>query len=121
MGLEKNQALPRSGSLFVGEKATLILPHVGAPSLSDGRDLEKVEGANHYHGWVDGILAGTQPSDGFAYGGPLTEAVLLGNIAVRYRDTKLTWDAKSMQITNLEAANQWLRRDYRDGWDIEAV
>lgn len=120
-GLPGDQALPRSGSLFVGEKATLILPHVGAPSVSSGESLDKVEGANHYHGWVDGILSGTQPSDGFDYGGPLTEAVLLGNIAVRYRGTKLQWNAKAMQFTNHDEANDWLRRDYRDGWDIQAV
>lgn len=120
-GLPGDQALPRSGSLFVGEKATMILPHIGAPSVSSGEEIAKVEGGNHYHGWVDGIISGEQPSDGFAYGGPLTETVLLGNIAVRYRGTKLKWDGTSMRFSNHDSAGDWLRRDYRDGWDIKPV
>ena len=84
-------------------------------------DFEIIPGQNHYHGWLDGILSGQQPSDGFDYGGPLTEAVLLGNIAVRHRGKTLEWDASEMKITNHSDANQWLRRDYRDGWDIAAV
>ncbi len=119
--LPATEALPASGSLFIGESGSLVQPHVGAPRLYPGGKIEKVEGLNHYHGWIDGCLSGTQPSDGFDYGGPLTEAVLLGNIAVRYRGTKLEWDAAAMQITNHEEANQWLRREYRDGWDIQPV
>jgi predicted dehydrogenase len=119
--IPSDQALPRSGSIFIGDSASLILPHVGAPAIFAGGELDTVEGLNHYHGWVDGILSGQQPSDGFAYGAPLTEAVLLGNIAVRYRGKKLEWDGESMTITNHEPANQWLRRDYRDGWEIKEV
>jgi hypothetical protein len=113
--------LPRSGSLLVGESATLMLPHVGPPQIFPEQPVETVPGSNHYHGWVDGILSGQQPSDGFDYGGRLTEAVLLGNIAVRYRGTKLVWDDQAMAFTNLPEANHWLRREYRDGWDIAAV
>lgn len=119
--LPASEALPRSGSLFIGEEGSIVLPHVGAMRIYPEAKVDAVEGLNHYHGWVDGILTGTQPSDGFAYGGPLTEAVLLGNIAVRYRGTKLQWDAKAMKITNHEEANQWLRRDYREGWEIPSV
>ncbi|MEZ6122961.1 MAG: Gfo/Idh/MocA family oxidoreductase [Planctomycetaceae bacterium] len=119
--LPATEGLPSSGSLFIGENGSMVLPHVGAPRMYPDVAIEEVEGLNHYHGWVDGCLSGKQPSDGFAYGGPLTEAVLLGNIAVRYRNQKLTWDAGAMKITNMEEANQWLKRSYRDGWDINAV
>ena len=114
-------ALPRSGSLFIGTDRSMVLPHVGSPIIYPIHPIEKVPSLNHYHGWVDGILTGTQPSDGFDYGGPLTEAVLLGNIAVRFRGETLKWDAKSMRITSPAQANRWLRRDYRDGWDIQPV
>ena len=119
--LPASEGLPASGSLFIGDDGSLVLPHVGAPRLYPDRKIETVEAVNHYHGWVDGCISGEQPSDGFAYGGPLTEAVLLGNIAVRYRGTKLTWDPTEMRITSHEEANQWIRRDYRDGWDIAPV
>jgi predicted dehydrogenase len=119
--LPANERLPSSGSLFIGEKGSLVLPHVAAPRLYPGTKVDALESLNHYHGWIDGCISGEQPSDGFDYGGPLTEAVLLGNIAVRYRGTKMQWDADAMKVTNHEEANQWLRREYRDGWDIAGV
>ena len=119
--LPSNESLPRSGSLFIGEKGSVVLPHVGKMKAYPVVDFEIIPGQNHYHGWLDGILSGQQPSDGFDYGGPLTEAVLLGNIAVRHRGQTLEWYASEMKITNHSDANQWLRRDYRDGWDIAAV
>ncbi|MEZ6058649.1 MAG: Gfo/Idh/MocA family oxidoreductase [Planctomycetaceae bacterium] len=119
-------ALPRSGSLFIGETGSLVLPHVGAPTVyrttdHAGEPIPLLPSLNHYHGWVDGCISQTQPSDGFAYGGPLTEAVLLGNIAVRYRNETLHWDAENLSITNNTTANKWLTRPYRDGWNIEPV
>ena len=119
--LPSSEGLPRSGSLFIGEKGSMVLPHVGEQRLYPETKFESADDQNHYHGWIDGCISGKQPSDGFEYGGPLTEAVLLGNIAVRYRGTKLTWDAASMKITNHEDANQWLTRDYREGWEIDPV
>ncbi|MDB4331795.1 Gfo/Idh/MocA family oxidoreductase, partial [bacterium] len=113
--------LPRSGSLFIGENGSVVLPHVGKMRVYPDVEFETVPGENHYHGWIDGILTGQQPSDGFSYGGPLTEAVLLGNIAVRHRGTKLNWDAEAMNIMNHDEANQWLRREYREGWEIPSV
>ena len=54
----------------------------------------------------------------------MTEAVLLGNVAMRSQlredltKKKLLWDAKNLAFTNHEAANQFLRRDYRVGWEV---
>lgn len=122
----RTTALPRSGSLLIGEQGSLVLPHVGEPQLYPqdrfaDRTIEPAENLNHYHGWVDGCLTGKQPSDGFDYAGRLTEAVLLGNIAVRFRKTTLHWDAAAMRVVNLEEANRWITRTYREGWEIEPV
>ncbi len=119
--LSEKDGLPRSGSLFIGEEGSMVMPHFSAPRLYPHQDFEMVEGANHYHDWLEGVQTGVQPSDGFDYAGPLTEAVLLGNIAVRYRGKKLHWDSQAMRITNLVEANSWLWRDYRDGWEIPPV
>ena len=96
--------------------------------IKDGRCFERTDAAleiakdlNHYHGFVDGCLTGKQPSDGFDYAGPLTEAVQLGNIAQRFPKKTLHWDYDSLQFTNHEAANQFVSREYRKGWDIKAV
>ena len=119
-------ALPRSGSIFLGEKGSLVQPHVGAPQLYPAAtyadyQYEEADDQNHYHGWIDGIISGEQPSDGFDYGGPLTEAVQLGNIAARFPGQSLEWDAEALKITNIEEANQYLTREYRKGWEIEPV
>jgi hypothetical protein len=119
-------ALPGSGSLFIGEAGSLVLPHYAAPRLYPQEkfadyNVEPAESRNHYHGWIDGCLSGVQPSDDFEYGGRLTEAVLLGNIAVRHRGQKLAWDAESLRIANHDDANRYVTKDYRDGWQIEPV
>ena len=51
----------------------------------------------------------------FDIGGPLTEVVLLGNIAVR-TGNKLLWDGKNMKITNDDKANRYIKEAYRSGW-----
>lgn len=120
--LAPGQELPRSGSIFVGESGNLILPHVGMPFLNrPGFEYEAEEGLNHYHGWVDGCLSGKQPSDGFEYGGHLTEAVQLGNVAAFFPKEKLEFDARALKITNQPKANPHLTRNYRRGFEIKPV
>lgn len=126
--LTGEQRLPNRGSFFVGEKGSLMLPHSASspPELnptakySDFK-FEVEESLNHYHGWVDGCLSGKQPSDGFEYGGNLTEAVQLGNVAAHFRDEELQWDAENLKITNKPEANPYLTREYREGWEIKEV
>lgn len=120
------EGLPSSGSQFIGETGTLILPHVAEPMLYfDGKPMSKeyelADDQNHYHGWIDGCLSGKQPSDGFDYGSRLTEVILLGNIATRYRGQQLDWDGENMKFTNNEDANRWLTRDYREGWELKKL
>ncbi len=118
--------LPGAGSLFIGEGGTLVLPHVGMPKLYPGDkysafQIEKVPGANHYHRWVDGVLANERTSDGFHYAGPLAETVQLGNVATRLPGETLLWNAADLRIPNNPAAERLLTKQYRDGWKIEAV
>ncbi len=119
-------ALPRSGSLIVGEEGTIVLPHVGEPIFYPEKkfpegSIEVAEDLNHYHGFIDGCISGKQPSDGFDYAGPLTEAVNLGTIAQRFEGETLKWDAANLRITNLEEANVFVSKNYRRGWKIKAV
>jgi hypothetical protein len=53
----------------------------------------------------------------FDYAGPLTEAVLLGNVAIRSAK-KLLWDAENMNMSNFPDANKYLKEDYRNGWSL---
>lgn len=92
----------------------------------------------HQRKWIDAIKAGFNSTEhkaltsSFDYAGPLTETVLMGNIAIRsyllrkksgrnydyYGRKKLLWDGNAMKITNLEDANQFVGRDYRKGWEL---
>lgn len=97
--------------------------------------LPRVEGAEagHYTQWVDACRAGygkMKISSPFEYAGPFTEAVIMGNLALRSYNMrgegnngypgrkKLLWDAKNMKITNFDEANQFVKREYRNGWTL---
>jgi hypothetical protein len=72
-----------------------------------------------YTGWINGIKNGDpeEPSCPFRYAGPLNEACLLGNIALK-TGQRIQWDAQAFRITNCEEANQYLRAEYRPGWEL---
>ena len=118
--------LPGAGSLFIGEGGTLVLPHVGMPKLYPEEkfahfDIDPQPGANHYHAWVDGVLANQRTSDGFHYAAPLAEAVQLGNVATHFPGETLIWNAADLRIPKKPEAGSLLTKQYRDGWTIEAV
>jgi hypothetical protein len=80
--------------------------------------------AGHYKEWIEACKGGKPGGSNFDWAGPLAEAVLLGNVALRSKlredmtRYKLLWDAPNLRITNLPEANQFLRREYRKGWSI---
>jgi len=72
-----------------------------------------------YKEWVDACRGGPPAGSDFVrHGGLLTEVCLLGNVAVR-AGQKLEWNGPAMKVTNDEAANQFLRRKYREGWGLQ--
>jgi predicted dehydrogenase len=118
--------LPGQGSIMIGTKGTVLLPHVGMPELFPqaqfkGFHVPVVEGSNHYHQFVDAILGNGKVSTPFDYAGPLTEAVLLGPIATRFPNTTLEWSASKMQFKSSPDAERYIHRKYRIGWQIKAL
>lgn len=116
--------LPGQGALFVGEGGYMLLPHVADPVLFPQEKFKdytppQVEDQNHYHQWVDACMGKGTTSAPFSYGGPLTESLLLGVVANRFPDTKLTWDAAKLEVTNLPEANKLIKRTYRAGFEVE--
>ena len=73
---------------------------------------------SHEQNWIQSIKEGNKASADFSYSGPLTEITLLGNLAKRFPGQELKWDGKSMRITNLNEANEWVKRPYRKGWSL---
>jgi hypothetical protein len=78
----------------------------------------------HYKEWAEACKGGKPGGSNFDWAGPLAEAVLLGNVALRLQmreeltRRKLLWDATHLRFTNSEAANKFLRREYRAGWTL---
>ncbi len=130
--------LPRNGSLFIGEKGNLVLPHVGGPRLYPVENFagfsypKDIKGLNHWHRWVDAIIEGGKTSDGFDYAGPLSETVQLGNVATRMARPPLPkrgsnivkgppvlkWDAANLRFVDNPEANAFLTKTYRAGWEV---
>ncbi|MFZ9388585.1 MAG: Gfo/Idh/MocA family protein, partial [Chitinophagaceae bacterium] len=135
------------GVLFIGTRGKLLLDCYGAnPRLLPTRLMQEKQmpvqrikrvPEGHYLQWVNACIAGygnAETSSPFEYAGPLTESILMGNLAIRswmiknpaakgWSDRypgrkKLLWDAKNMQITNFEEANQFVKREYREGWSL---
>jgi hypothetical protein len=121
---------PGSGSLIIGDKGTLFSPndYGAAYKLLPEKDFEGYKppaptlpraNGDHYGEWVNACKA-YDPSatmSNFDYAGPLTETVVLGCVALRARN-KIVWDGPNMKITNIKSANDYLKREYRDGWEL---
>lgn len=120
------QEWPGNGSIVVGEEGVLILPHCQEPQLFPKEKFAdyhppEFDGRNHYGQWVDACLGQSETTAHFGYGGMLTETVLLGTVAMRYAGQQLDWDSASLKVTNVPSANQYLRRNYRDGWHVKGL
>jgi predicted dehydrogenase len=118
---DKDNKLPDQGSIFLGTHGVMVLPHIGKPRLlgeAKGHAIEMVAGENHWHQFINAARGEGKTTAGFDYAGPLTEAVLLGSVASRFPQQTLEWNAAGLKFTNVEAANQYVRRAYRAGWEI---
>ncbi|MEW6073824.1 MAG: Gfo/Idh/MocA family oxidoreductase [Planctomycetota bacterium] len=121
-----DRAYPEEGALFLGEEGVLLNPLGGEAALFPAAKFASyprpaLEPRNHWHHWVDACRGKATTAAGFDYAGLLTEAVLLGTVALRRPGEELAWDAVAMRITNVEAANALLRRTYREGWEVEGL
>jgi predicted dehydrogenase len=122
-GLPKSYQLPAIGSVLIGENGSLVIPHFAVPprlfpenKFADFK-VEVVPEVNHYTSWADACRGEGKTTSHFGYAGPLTEAVLLGSIAIRIRGETLQWDSTRLAIPNSAAANALLRKHYRKGWE----
>ncbi len=135
------------GSVFYGTKGILVadtysrnarlLPSKNMEMFkAPAPYLKRVDGdvGGHQRNFVDGCLNGTETSSDFQRSGPLTEAVLMGNLAIKafqYKEKKkdgdgflypgrrrFLWDGENMKITNWDKANEWVKGSYRIGWEL---
>jgi predicted dehydrogenase len=113
------------GVLFVGDRGKLVADyrkHVLLPSY-DYQDFEPPEtriprSPGHHQEWIRGCKTGSPTLCNFDYSGKLIEHNLLGNVAYR-TGKKLEWDPEKLKATNCPQADQFIRREYREGWVLE--
>jgi predicted dehydrogenase len=132
-GLEPDEVLGDGdgGSVFIGETGVLICGCYGRnPRVFPAekmqklprtpQKLERVPGSidGHEKDWVRACKDGKPASTSFDYAGPLSEMVLMGNLAVRFPNRMLLWDGERMKVTNDPAADAHVRRQYRTGWTL---
>ena len=72
----------------------------------------------HEQDWIRACKDGKPASSTFDYGGPLTEMVLLGVLAMRIKDTPLEWDPVNLKVTNNSEANKYVNPVFREGWTL---
>lgn len=139
-----------NGTLFIGTKGKMMASTYGADprllplsrtnEVQVKQTLARVPGQadGHYGQWVDACIAGhgkKTVSSPFELAGPLTEALLMANLAIRGYDLQrpkasgsgmdypgrgieLLWDNQQRKITNFDEVNQFVKRDYRAGWKL---
>jgi hypothetical protein len=116
--------LPAEGTLYLGDDGKLLASWEGLRVFPEGkaaavaqvpRSLPRRGGT--WREWFDACRGGEPAGCSFEWAEYLTEAVLLGNIALR-AGKPLTWDASARKFTNRSEANQYLQETYRAGWSL---
>jgi predicted dehydrogenase len=119
------------GILLIGEKGAIMAgcygesPRIIPESLMKKykrphRTLERIPDGpdGHEQDWIRACKGGKPASSSFEYSGPLSETILMGNLAVRFPDRQLLWNGEAMEVTNDKDANAYVRREYREGWRL---
>jgi predicted dehydrogenase len=127
-GLEPDRKLADNGIYFVGDRGTMLCGGwSGPPRLvpeSRMKDLVRppktiARSIGHRAEWIQACKQ-KKPADakaGFDYSGPFTEALLVGNLAVRLQK-RIEWDSAAMKATNVPEADPLIRKAYRSGFGI---
>jgi hypothetical protein len=120
-------SLEPEGMMFVGDKGKILagfrtenprlLPDSNMKTYMEGKEPYKeiIESGEPY--WINAFKNKTQSPGSFLNAGAVTETILLGAVALQARK-KVLYDAAAMKITNNEAANKFLYREYRAGWEM---
>lgn len=117
---------PPESAMLIGTEGALLLPDGRMPVLLPVEKFQsyerpKLTSGNHYHLFADACLGGKKTESHFAQTGPMTEAIILGTVAVRAAGNKLEWDSANLKFPNHAEAERYLRRHYRQGWQVTTV
>jgi predicted dehydrogenase len=130
----KGKEMVKNGIVLVGDKDTLYVPSywgdgmfLSGAKTADFKDvpqsIPRAAGEfdkGHYNEWINACKGGPKALSNFDYSGPMTETVLLGNVALR-AGQPIEWDAKQLRVTNVPEANRFVKKQYRQGWGTDVA
>ncbi len=127
--MEDGRRLGTNGSLYIGDKGKILDGRLLPESRQKeyGRPPKKLERSpGHHQEWINACKGGKPAGSNFPdHAGLLAQVVLLGNVSLRpplkepkVFGTKLLFDAKEFKFTNMPEANQYLTKEYRQGWEL---
>ena len=84
------------------------------------KTIPRIDGGSdgHERDWIRACKGGEPACSNFDYSGPLTETVVMGNLAILNPGKKLYWNGEDMKVTNDEEANAYVNIPYREGWSL---
>jgi len=120
----EGERVPGSGVMFIGTEGMMFADY-GSYRLFPAEKFTGFKAPaptipksiGHHAEWIKACKEGTPTTCNFDYSGALSEAVLLGNVAFRVGKA-FDWDAKNLKATNCPAADQYIRKEYREGWEV---
>jgi predicted dehydrogenase len=117
-----------AGALLVGEKGKIYSPGDYCDQFEimgkvDLPEVKFVRSPGHFAEWVRAIKGGQPAMSNFPdYAGPLTETILLGNLAVYVASTgkgeKVEWDPKELKVRNIPGLENIVQPSYRPGYSL---
>jgi len=129
-----NRQMPATGTMFVGDKGTILgnqiipekkmLEYLGVDKIPQA---ERRRGGSGDSDWVEAFKGGEPSPGNFINARDVTETICLAGVALRYSRRNfdethttppLEWDSRNMKVTNIPEANEYLRREYRRGWEL---
>lgn len=118
------QRVPGSGVMFIGEEGMMFADY-GSYRLFPAEKFADFKppapsiapSIGHHAEWIKACKDGSPTTCNFDYSGPLSEAVILGTVAYRTGE-RLQWDAKNLKATNCPAADKYVNKPYRAGWEV---
>lgn len=126
-GIDEGIQLGAGGTLFIGSKGMILGDRILPQSLADSytRPEPYIESSpGHHQEWINACKGGDPPGSSYDWAGPLTETVLLGNIAIRPELREklsyhtLKFDPEAFRFPDMPEADSFLHYEYRNGWSL---
>jgi len=124
--LEPGRRMPINGQLYVGEKGKLLsgdgmtrlIPESFMRTYTvPAKTIPRIE-TTHEQNFIEAIKHNKPSSAPFSYAGPLTETVLLGNVALKFPYESLEFDPVALEIKGKPEATATLKMEYRSGYTL---